>query len=59
MKYNLEKEIKQQMERYETDIEETSIIFEYPDPAKTELQVLVISVEWLYNQHIVGKPTIM
>lgn len=39
MKYNLEKEIKQQMERYETDTEETSIIFEYPDPAKTEFDL--------------------
>lgn len=36
MKYNLEKEIKQQMEQYEPDTEETSILFEYPDPAKTE-----------------------
>lgn len=36
MKYNLEKEIKQQMKYCEGNEEETSVIFEYPDPAETE-----------------------
>ncbi len=36
MKYNLEKEIKQQMKYCEGNEEETSVIFEYPDPAQTE-----------------------
>lgn len=36
MKYNLEKEIKQQMKYCEGNEEGTSVILEYPDPAEAE-----------------------